>query len=127
MALIQSWADAFRSDPNMRYLCNVYQDMVLQGTEFPAQVWTAAVVLDFKSPSKDKQRGRERQRETERDRERQRETERQKGRAEGGETERDRERQRERQREPETRAHSLTPRWLAGTFTHPHTHSHTLS
>ncbi|EGD79753.1 hypothetical protein PTSG_10737 [Salpingoeca rosetta] len=37
LGIIQAWADAFRSDPNMRYLCNTYQDLVLKGIEFPAQ------------------------------------------------------------------------------------------
>eukprot|EP00056_Hartaetosiga_gracilis_P003900 m.69414 g.69414 ORF g.69414 m.69414 type:complete len:592 (-) comp11624_c0_seq1:72-1847(-) len=37
LSLIQSWSQAFKSDPNLRYVCEVYEDMKYKGVEFPAQ------------------------------------------------------------------------------------------
>jgi hypothetical protein len=38
LALIQTWAAAFRSDPTMVAISNLYQDLLLKHVEFPAQV-----------------------------------------------------------------------------------------
>lgn len=35
LSLIQSWADAFRNQPEMSGVVHVYQDLKLKGIEFP--------------------------------------------------------------------------------------------
>lgn len=35
LGLIQSWADAFRNQPDCQGVCQVYQDLKSKGIEFP--------------------------------------------------------------------------------------------
>lgn len=37
LGLIQTWADAFRSDPTMIAICNLHSELLMRNVEFPAQ------------------------------------------------------------------------------------------
>lgn len=37
LAIVQSWGQAFKSDPMMDAIVNLYQSLLIQGVEFPAQ------------------------------------------------------------------------------------------